>query len=122
MGVFYLYREYLSNMEKNIVIEEQIQNILNKVLNEETSKVKREEYGRVQYKMDELQNSLNETIKELRQLEDSVPEGLKTLTKGRLNSLSMHLSEANKLLSTLKFKVKSHKKITYSQSIEEKKK
>jgi len=110
------------NMEKKIISEDVIKSVLDQLLNEEASKVKREEFSRVQFKMDELQNSLSETIKEFRKLQDSIPGGLKTLSNGRINSIGSSLSNAQKLLSQLKDKVKSHKRLVYTQQVEEKKK
>ena len=108
-------------MNSNIISENEIKNVLSRILNEETSKVKREDYNRVQYKIEELQNSLSETIKELRKLESSVPSALDTVTKNRLTGISSNLSGAQKLLFNLKEKVRQHKKSTYTQQVEEKK-
>ena len=105
-----------------MISEEAIKDVLNQLLNEEVSKVKREDFARVQFKMDELQNSLNDTIRELRKMEDSVPAGLKTVTNGRISGISSNLASAQKLLSQLKDKIRQHKKSTYSQQVEEKKK
>jgi chorismate synthase len=74
------------------------------------------------FKMDELQSSLNETIKEFRKLQDSIPGGLKTVTNGRINGIGSGLVNAQKLLSQLKDKVKSHKRSVFTQQVEEKKK
>jgi uncharacterized protein YukE len=109
-------------MEKNIISEIKVKEVLLQVLSEQTSKVKREEFARVQFKIDELQNSLNETLKELRKLEDSIPGGLKTVCGGRMSGISSNLSGAQKLLSQLKDKIRQHKRHTYTQQIEEKKK
>lgn len=109
-------------MENKIILEETIKEVLDRVLNEEVSKVKREEFARVQFKIDELQNSLNETVKELRKLQDSVPSGLKTITNGRLSGISQNLSSAQKLITQLKEKIKLYKKSLYTQQVEEKKK
>jgi hypothetical protein len=109
-------------MDKNNIFENNVKEILLQVLSEETSKVKREEFNRLQFKMDELQNSLNETIKEMRKMEDSIPNGLKTICNGRVNSMSTNLLNVQKLLTQLKEKVKQHKKTTYTTQIEQKKK
>lgn len=109
-------------MENNIISENQVKEVLHRLLNEQTSKVSRQEFNRVQFKMDELHNSLNETIKELRKLEDSIPSGLKTITNGRINGISSGLSNSQKLLMQVKEKVRQFKKTTLSQHIEEKKK
>jgi uncharacterized protein Yka (UPF0111/DUF47 family) len=110
------------DMEKKIISENIVKSVLDQLLNEEASKVKREEFSRVQFKMDELQNSLNETVKEFRKLQDSIPGGLKTLSNGRINSIGSSLANAQKLLSQLKDKIKSHKRSIYTQQVEEKKK
>lgn len=109
-------------MEKNIISELRVNEVLQQILSEETSKVKRDDFARVQFKIEELQNSLSETMKEFRKLEDSIPNGLKTISNGRVSSISSNLSNAQKLIVQLKDKVKQYKKSTYSQQIEEKKK
>lgn len=109
-------------MGKLVITEEQVKNVLNHILNEESSKVKREEINRVQFKIDELQNSLNETLKELRKLDDCIPSGLRGVCNGRVSGISSNLSSAQKLIVQLKEKIKSHKKSLYSQNLEEKKK
>ena len=109
-------------MEKQIITENQVKDILDKVLMEQTSKVSRNEFSRVQFKIEELQNSLNETVKELRKLVDSIPGGLQTLTKSRVSIISSNLINSQKVLSILKDKVRQYKRSLYAQSIEEKKK
>lgn len=109
-------------MENRIITENQVKNILDKVLMEETSKVSRNEFSRVQFKIEELQNSLNETVRELRKLEDSIPSGLQTLTKSRVSMISSNLTNSQKLLSIVKDKIRNYKRSLYSQPIEEKKK
>lgn len=109
-------------MENKIISENTVKLVIDKLLNEETSKVKRDEFNRVQFKIDELQNSLNETIKEFRKLEDSIPGGLKTISNGRISGISSNLSNAQKLIVQLKEKIKQHKRNTYSQQVDEKKK
>jgi hypothetical protein len=109
-------------MENKVISENMVKSVLDKILNEETSKVRREEFNRVQFKIEELQNSLNETIRELRKLEDSIPGGLKTISNGRITGISNNLVGAQKLITQLKEKIKLHKRSLFSQSIEEKKK
>jgi hypothetical protein len=108
-------------MEKNVISEDLIKNLLDNVLLEEGAKVNRYEFNRTQFKIEELQNSLNETIKELRKLEDSIPNGLKTLMLGRLTNISQNLYSTQKNISELKEKVRSYKKKLYAQQVEEKK-
>lgn len=109
-------------MEGRLISEETVKKVLNNLLNEEISKVNRQEYNRVQYKIEELQNSLSETIKEFRKLEDSIPEGLKTLSNGRVSTISTNLSNTQKILSQLKEKIRQHKKNSFTQQVDEKKK
>jgi hypothetical protein len=105
-----------------LILEDKIKHILGQVIAEETSKVSRYEFGRVQFKIDELENSLNETIKELRKLQDSIPGGLKSVTNSRITTLNNHLNGSKKVVSELKEKVKKYKRNVYNQQIEEKKK
>ena len=88
-------------MENKIITENTVKEALKKVLNEETSKVNRQNFSRVKFKIEELQNSLNETIKELRILEDSIPDGLKTITNARISGISSNMSNSQKLLTQL---------------------
>jgi hypothetical protein len=108
-------------MKNTILTENQVKNVLDKILMEETSKVSRNEFSRVQFKIEELQNSLNETVRELRKLEDSVPSGLQNLTKSRISMISSNLLNSQKLLVLVKEKIRNYKKSLYSQTIEEKK-
>lgn len=108
-------------MKNTILTENQVKNVLDKILMEETSKVSRNEFSRVQFKIEELQNSLNETVRELRKLEDSVPTGLQNLTKSRISMISSNLTNSQKLLVIVKEKIRNYKKSLYSQTIEEKK-
>lgn len=109
-------------MENKIISENSVKRVILQILNEDTSKVRREEYAKVQFKVEELQNSLNETLKEFRKLEDSIPGGLKTISNGRITGISQNLVNAQKLLVQLKDKVRQHKKSTYTQQVDEKKK
>jgi len=109
-------------MEKNIISENDVKRVLDQILNEEVSKVKREDYNRTQYKIEELENSLSETIKEFRKLQETIPEGLKSVANGRINGISSNLTSAQDLISQLKNKIKKHKKSIYTQQVDEKKK
>lgn len=109
-------------MEKTVISESEVKKIFEKLLNEEMSKVSRQDFGRVQFKIEELENSLNETIKEMRKLEDSIPSGLKGITNGRITSISSYLFNTQKILNQLKGKVKQYKKSCYSQQMDERKK
>ena len=108
-------------MENKIISEEQVKGVLNKLLSEQTSKVGRQEFNRVQFKIEELQNSLNETLKELRKLDESIPAGLRTVSNGRMTGISTNLSNTQKLLSQLKDKIRQYKRSIYAQQVEERK-
>lgn len=102
--------------------EEIVMEAIRNVLSEETRKVRREDYNKVQFKLDELENQLSETVKELRKVQDSMPEGLNTLCGGRMRNMSQCLADAQKNLKQLKEKIKEHKKSRFqSTQIEEKK-
>ena len=109
-------------MRNNIINEEMVKNAFLSVIKEETTKVKREEFSRVQYKIEELQNSLNETLKEFRKLQDCIPDGLKTVSNGRLTKISSNLEQSQSLINQLKSKIREHKKMVYSQQQNENKK
>jgi uncharacterized protein YicC (UPF0701 family) len=102
--------------------EEVVMEAIRNILSEETKRVRREDYNKVQYKLEELENQLIETVKELRKVEGSIPEGLNTLCEGRVKNISQSLSDAHKNVKQLKEKIKEHKRIRYqSNQIEEKK-
>lgn len=105
----------------NMIKKDDILPIIRKILLEETSKVKRNDYNKIQYKMDELEIQIIETIKELRKFEDSIPDGLKTISNGRVKTISENLLNAQNTLKTLKSKIREHKKNTYQQKMEVKK-
>ena len=109
-------------MENKIISENIVKEVITKILTEETNKVKREEFNRVQFKIEELQNSLNDTIREFRKLEDSIPSGLKGVSNGRITGISSNLINTQKLLSQLKDKIRQYKRNIYTQQVEEKKK
>jgi uncharacterized protein (UPF0216 family) len=114
-------KSYLLVMESNKINENTVLGILRNILSEEVSKVNRNDYNRVQFKMDELEGQLSETIKELRRLQDSIPDGLKTVTNGRVKIISDSLSTAHTTLKVLKDKVRTHKKSLNQNQTEDKK-
>ena len=109
-------------MEKSLISEDLIKSLVFDVLNEETSRVRRDEYTKTQFKIEELQNSLNDTIREFRKMEESLPSGLKTVANGRISGISSSLANAQKLIVQLKEKIRVHKKASYAQQVENKKK
>ena len=115
-------------MEKKIITEEQVKKVLDKILTEEMSKVSRQDFSRVQFKIEELENSLIETIKEFKKLESSVPEGLKTVVNKRIYLISTYLVGAQGNIAKLKSGIRNYKRKIYNQQvsqevpIEEKKK
>jgi septal ring factor EnvC (AmiA/AmiB activator) len=109
-------------MKNQILSENLVKNVIFNVLNEEASKVKRDDYSRVQFRIEELENSLIETMKEFRKLENSLPDGLKTVANGRISEISNNLSNSHSLVKQLKDKIRVHKKKSFAQQVEEKKK
>jgi len=106
-------------MEKVIITEKQVKLIIDKILNED--KVKREDYNRTQFKIDELESSVKESLKEFRKMNEMIPSSLKPVLNGKVNELSTHLNDALKVLDDMKVKLKKHKTKTYKQPITEKK-
>ena len=109
-------------MEKTLITEEQVKKVLNDILNEEVSKVSRQDFSRVQFKIEELENSLLETIKEYRKLQESIPGGLRNATNKRMQSLGSYLKVSQQYVMALKDGVRAFKRKLYAQQIEEKKK
>lgn len=109
-------------MENNIISENTIKTVLDRILNEEAIKLKRDEYNKVQFKIDELNSALNETIKELRKLQDAIPSGLKGVMGSKVTSISNNLTTSQKMVSQLKEKVKNYKRTAFTQQVEERKK
>lgn len=103
--------------------ESLIRNKIKEILLEETKKIRREEYNKIQFKIEEFENQLVETIKELRKVDDSMPEGLKTLSDGRIKNISENLIKTHNLIKQLKNKIKEHKRMSHSSNqIDEKNK
>ena len=106
-------------MEKVTITEEQVKEVLETLLSEQMKKVSRQEFSRTQFKIEELQNSLNETLKDFGKLQSSVPSGLQTLTKSRLISIGMQLSLAQREIEKLKEGVSGYKKKLFSRQTSE---
>jgi len=102
-------------MEKIVVTEEQIKRILDRLLTEESKKVSRQDFGRTQFKIEELQNSLNETLKDYRKLHASLPTGLQGVTKSKLITIGNHLGSAQVEINKLKEGVTNYKRKMYSR-------
>lgn len=103
-------------MKKSTITEDQVKEVLDKILNEEVSKVTKYDFSRTQFKIEELQNSLNETLKDFHKLQESLPDGLKNVTKKRMLLISQYLIGVQGNIMKLKDVVKTHKKKLYSQS------
>jgi hypothetical protein len=106
-----------------IINETLIKNKIKEILSEETKKIRREDYNKIQYKLEEFENQLIESIKELRKVNDSMPENLKFLCNNRIKTITENLNNSHILIKQLKNKIKEHKKISYKSSqIDEKNK
>jgi hypothetical protein len=100
-----------------------IRSKIKEILSEETKKIRREDYNKIQYKIEEFENQLIETVKELRKVNDSMPEGLKLICNNRLKNVTENLNNSHSLIKQLKNKIKEHKKMSYkSNQIDEKNK
>jgi hypothetical protein len=116
----YPIKKYLYIMENNLITEDKVKEILAKILNEE--KVSRNEYSRVQFKLDEISGCLSDTIKEVRKLEDTIPTGLKSSISSKVNAIMGNLNTTHKSVEVLKQKVKQLKKAAFAQIVPEVKK
>jgi flagellar biosynthesis chaperone FliJ len=108
-------------MKKVLLTESQIKKVISDVLNESNNKVSRHDFSKVQFKLDDLNGTIQDAQKELRKLEDSVPNGLKNITNKKINEITTNLSNVKTLITSLKSKIYQIKKQNYSQPLEEKK-
>jgi hypothetical protein len=99
--------------------EKLILNKIKEILYEDTKKIRREDYNKIQFKIEEFENQLVETIKELRKVNDSMPEGLKVISKSRIKTVSENLNNTHNIIKQLKNKIKEHKKMS-NQVVEKK--
>lgn len=113
-------------MDKKQISEEKILEVISQVLNEEVSKIKREDYTRLLYRIDDFEKSLSELMKEFHKIDGSTPTGLKYLCKDKMTKINNNLIFSQRLLSQLKDKIWQKRRQQSSQQnisqIEEKKK
>jgi hypothetical protein len=103
-------------MEKILITEDQVKKVLDNILTEEMSRVSRQDFNRTQFKIEELQNSLNETIKEFRKLEVGIPNGLQVVAKSRISSIGLSLGNIQRDVNKLKEGVRIYKRKVYAQT------
>jgi predicted nucleic acid-binding Zn-ribbon protein len=108
-------------MKKVFLTESQVKKVVENLLDESVNKISRHDYSKVQFKLDDLNGSILDAQKELRKLEDSVPNGLKNVTNKKINEITTNLTNVKNLISSLKSKIYQIKKLNYSQPLEEKK-
>ena len=84
------------------------------------SKVSRQDFNRVLFKIEELEASLNETIKEYKKLEDAMPNGLKNSTNRKMTTINDHLYSIKKEILVLSKNVRLFKKRN-TQQLDERK-
>jgi DNA anti-recombination protein RmuC len=102
-------------MEKIVITEEQVKKVLDNILTEEAHKVTRQDFNRIQFKIEELENSLNETIKEFTKLNDSIPPAFKNATFKKMNSIRSYLNISRQTINGLKENVRIFKRKVYGQ-------
>lgn len=108
-------------MDKKFIIDEaQVKDALDKVINEQISKVSREEFTTIKLRINDLQKALNKTLDEMRELEESIPNNLKSITKGRTNKISAYLYNGQYFLNQLKNKLELYRRSTSARNISEK--
>lgn len=104
-------------MENSFITEEQVKIAMDKVLNEEKSRVSRMEYGRVLFKIEELENSLRETSNELRKLQSLIPRGLKNTADKKISVISNYMTACQNTIFQLKDKVRQHKRASLNNNV-----
>ena len=102
-------------MEKVVITEDQVKKVLDNLLSEEMKKVSRQDFSRTQFKIEELQNSLNETLKDYRKLHATLPAGLQGVTRAKLISIGNHLSQTQGEITKLKEGVTNYKRKMHSR-------
>lgn len=105
-------------MEKIVITEGQVKKVLDNLLAEEVNKVSRQDFNRVQFKIEELENSLNETLKEYRKLQESLPPAFRNSTNKKMQSILSYLNIAKQTIGGLKENVKIFKRKVYGQQIQ----
>lgn len=103
-------------MEKILITEKQVKKILDALLSEEVKKVSRQDFNRTQFKIEELQNSLNEAMSDFRKLYTTLPSGLDSVAKPTLVSIARNLEMTRRNINKLKDDVTVYKKTAYGQS------
>jgi paraquat-inducible protein B len=106
-------------MEKIVITEDQVKKVLDNLLAEEVNKVSRQDFNRVQFKIEELENSLNETMKEYRKLQESLPPAFRNATSKKMQSILSYLNITKQTIGGLKENVKMFKRKIYSQHVPE---
>lgn len=113
-------------MDKKQISEDAIRKVLTQVLNEEISKVKREEYTRLLFKLDDIEKSLSDLIRELHKVDDTTATGLKVICKDKFSLINSNLLNTHRLLLQLKDRVrqkrKSQSNFDFNRQLEERKK
>lgn len=84
-------------------------------------RVSRNDYNKIQYKIEELENCLIETKKELRKVVEATPHGLKAISDKRLKSVQSSLDDAHKVISQIQSKIKEHKRQSFQSQNQESK-
>lgn len=102
-------------MKKVIITEDQVKKVLDDVLTENVKRIPRQDISRTQFKIEELQNSINESLKDFVKLQNSVPEGLRGTTNHKLLAIGSALTNAQMEVIRLKNGVQSYKKKMYSR-------
>lgn len=102
-------------MKKVVITEDQVKKVLDDVLTENMSRVPRQDFTRTQFKIEELQNSLNEALKDFVKLQNAIPEGLRGVSNQKLLSIGTALTNAQMEVIRLKNGVQSYKKRMFSR-------
>lgn len=97
-------------MEKNQITEEKIREVLSHIIEEEVSKIKREDFARLLYKLDDFERSLVELMREFHKIDNSTPTSLKFICRDKTSLINNNLLMTHKQVIQLKEKIKLKRK------------
>ena len=104
-------------MDKNLITSDQVKMAFDNVVTEELSKIPRHEFNRTQFRIEEVQESLGDLIKNFMKLQNTLPTPLKYSIGKKIDTISSNISLIEKEITAVKTKVKDYKKKLYTNPI-----
>lgn len=91
-------------------MEKLAKEILNEMVIEESKKIKREDFNRILFKIEEIEKSVFEIEKDIEKMENIIPFILKSTTAPKINLMKNNLLGFQRGLFDLKIKINKLKK------------